>query len=145
MKKFIILLFSVAIGFFVSSCKYYTESIEFGGYDPAELSQDKVHFKEAGGDITIYCYNYSSWYISSLLEYGQNESQNNYLTISDNENGIMQEANGKGIKVVVEDDNPRKEGTAVRIIVDACQTHKSWELCMMISLSAFSTIEITQN
>ena len=77
MKKFIILLFSVVIGFFVSSCKYYTESIEIGGHDPAELSQDKVHLKEAGGDITIYCYNYSSWYISSLLEYGQNESQNN--------------------------------------------------------------------
>ena len=136
MKKILSPALFILLLVMISSC-HTNITEEYLGWEPPELSKEEVQFREKGGVATVYCYNYPSWHIIAIN--GQ------YSTVSDNENGINQEANGEGIKVVVEDDNPQEEGTSVRILVDACRTHRSWQLMMGGMGDAYCTIQITQN
>lgn len=144
MKKFIIFLFSVAIGLFVSSCKYYTESIEIGGHDPAELSQDKVHFQSNGGEITIYCLNYSSWKIDALVECSQDGEEDIEHVVKFSGDWAHQEAAFDGIKLWVDDVDTKDNQTSVKIIVEPYSTVRRWILYMS-HVNVSTSIEISQN
>ena len=142
MKKFILLSLLFGICCAAVSCHTYSE--EYVPSKEIELSQEEVHFKEGGGDISIKCLNYSFWMIAVLLEWGQDGADNIYYPVDYSDNGNHQEAVGDGIKVMV-DDNNREDGvSSVRIIVDPCTKHRSWKLSMNC-VDVFTSIRISQN
>lgn len=144
MKKILKLILIIGLLCAAVSCHRYSEEILLTS-KPIELSQDQVHFREGGGEVTINCLNYHWWSIAALLELGQNGADDVYLPVSNNENSILQEAIGEGIKVTVDDD-PRQldDNSSVKIIVDPCATHRSWKLRMNCG-NLFTTIRISQN
>ena len=144
MKQIFKLILLIGICCAAVSCHTYSEEILFLTYTPIELSQDQVHFKEGGGEVTVYCLNYPFWWISELLEWGQDGADNVYCLVEYSDNGNHQEAGGDGIKVIV-DDNNREDGvSSVRIIVDPCTKHRSWKLSMNC-VDVYTTIRISQN
>ena len=143
MKQIFKLILLIGICCAAVSCHTYSEEILLLG-TPIELSQDQVHFKEGGGEVTIYCLNYSFWMISVLLEWGQDGADNIYYPVEYSDNGNHQEAVGDGIKVMVDDNNHEDGVSSVRIIVDPCTKHRSWKLSMNC-VDVFTSIRISQN
>lgn len=143
MKQIFKLILLIGICCAAVSCHTYSEEILLLN-ESIELSQDQVHFREGGGDISVKCLNYPFWWISELLEWGQDGADNVYYPVEYSDNGNHQEAGGDGIKVMV-DDNNREDGvSSVRIIVDPCTKHRSWKL-RMNCVDVFTTIRISQN
>ena len=143
MNKIILLSLLFGICCAAVSCHTYSEEISHQEKE-IELSQEEVHFKEGGGDISIKCLNYSFWMIAVLLEWGQDGADNIYYPVEYSDNGNHHEAVGDGIKVMV-DDNNREDGvSSVRIIVDPCTKHRSWKL-RMHCVDVYTTIRISQN
>jgi len=144
MKRIILILLLLSICFITVSCHYYTETID-DHWDPMELSKEKVHFRGNGGEIIIYCYNYGSWDISSFKEVNPDTGEviKNY---NPGENGnTFEEINGEGIRVVVEDDNPKDNQTSVRVVVEPNPNVRNWVLKMHSMNIWSSPIYVTQN
>ncbi len=146
MKQIFKLILLIGICCAAVSCHTYSEEILLLG-TPIELSQDQVHFKEGGGEVTIYCLNYPVWHISQFQEWGRQEGEETIdYPVSYSGDGNHQEVLGDGITLTVYNDDPSQtDGYAsVRIIVDPCATHRSWKLRMR-SGDTFTTIRISQN
>lgn len=145
MKKILKLILIIGLLCLVVSCHRYSEEILLTSR-PIELSQDKVHFKEGGGEVTVYCLNYPSWSISQFQEWGRQEGEETIdYPVSYSEGWNHEEVLGDGITVTV-DNNPRQTdvNASVKIVVDPCATHRSWKL-RMHCMNVYTTIRISQN
>lgn len=145
MKKFIVWALVATIGCAVISCHTSTEEDGPNGTGiPIELSQDKVHFRSNGGEITIYCLNYSSWKIEILVECSQDGEEDIEHVVKFSGDWAHQEAAFDGIKLWVDDVDTKDNQTSVKIIVEPYSTVRRWKLYMS-HVNVSTSIEITQN